>query len=104
MLVIISTKLIHTQPEIYSNVLIYLGAFMIIYDVIFLAFHTASSQIEGFYVGLLVIINLIGFVIKLIIVVSAIVIKVDSSKSAEGQINLQNNNKSGEMNVKIINN
>lgn len=102
MYIIISSKLIHVKPEVYSNVLIYLGIFMIIYDIIFLAFHTASSQIEGFYVGFLVILNLIGFCIKLIILVSAIVIRVDSRKEKEENSSPLNNK--ADMNVKIINN
>jgi uncharacterized membrane protein len=56
---------------------------MVAYDILYLCFHTGSTQIEGLYIGILVIINLIAFLLKVIYIICAIVLKVKVQRSQE---------------------
>lgn len=82
MLFIISTKRINEHPNYYSFKLIQGSIVMIIYDLLFLVAHTKSTQIQGLYVMLLVILNFIGFISKLGLLISSVIIKVKLNRAA----------------------
>ncbi len=87
MIIIVSTSRIRKETDYYCNILIQLSLVMIFYDVIFFVFHTGVSQITGKYVKFLTFINTIGFLCKLVLLVSFVVIKVKNKK--ENQVLLK---------------
>jgi hypothetical protein len=87
MIIIVSTSRIRKETDNYCTILIQLSIAMISYDIIFFIFHTGVSQITGKYVKFLVFINAIGFLCKLILLISFIVIKVKNKK--ENQVLLK---------------
>ncbi len=83
MFVIVSTSYFTSNSLYYSSVVIKISIFLVLYDVIFLAFHTGSTQLLSFYIGFLTIINFIGFVLKVCLVICSIVLKVKIEKIVE---------------------
>ena len=79
MFIIVSSEYISSNSIYYSNILLQISIFIVLYDVIFLVFHTGSSQLLSLYIGFLTIINFIGFVL----VICSIVIKVKIEKNIE---------------------
>ena len=83
MFIIVSSEYISSNSIYYSNILLQISIFIVLYDVIFLVFHTGSSQLLSLYFGFLTIINFIGFVLKVCLVICSIVIKVKIEKNIE---------------------
>lgn len=82
MIIIVSTSRIKNETSYYSDVLIKLGAGIIIYDIAFYVLHLGSnSKFSGIYVAVLLGLNLIGFIIKIGIVVICITLKVEADKN-----------------------
>ena len=81
MYLIISTKRIYENASYYTTLLIQLTLGLTLYDIIFYIFHTASTQLHGFLIGFLVILNLFGFGIKLLLIIACIVLKVKVNNS-----------------------
>lgn len=90
MIFIVSSSKIHRETEYYSNILIELSIIMLLYDIVFLVFHTGLSQLNGPYTKFLSIINIIGFVIKIILLISFVVIKVEGKKKKEANEEINN--------------
>lgn len=79
MYIIISSKLISTNPNYYCSTLIQLGIFMMLFDIIFIVFNY-PYKLQGYYINILNIVNTFGFALKIVIVISSIIIKVESNK------------------------
>lgn len=87
MIIIVSTSRIRKETDYYCTILIQLSLVMIFYDIVFFVFHTGVSQITGKYVKFLMFVNLIGFLSKLVLLVSFITIKGKNKK--ENQVLLK---------------
>lgn len=83
MIIIVSTSRIRKETDSYCTILIQLSLVLIFYDILFFVFHTGVSQITGKYVKFLVFANLIGFLSKLVLLVSFIVIKGKNKKDSQ---------------------
>lgn len=90
MIVIVSTSRIRQDPSYYAGFLIIIGASLIVYDLIYIFFHTGTSQIEGLYVHVIYGLNGLGFLFKIGLVISFIIIKVQSENNENK--NSSNNN------------
>ena len=91
MIGIVSTSRIKQDLSYYMGVLIQLGASLIVYDLVYLFFHTGSSQIEGWYVYFLYGLNGLGFLFKIGLVISFIIIKVKTEKTVNKNGSNSNN-------------